>query len=94
VEGVHDQCPVCRAGLGRFLADQETRLPHESVGEIVFYALRGPVHGCQPQPIGQGMLDDSRLDSVALWSGLEEYSDTALNRATVVLFDIRRLLSL
>jgi hypothetical protein len=82
------------AGLGRFLTDQETRLKHVSVGESVFYALRGAVHGGQAQSIAQGMLDDSRLDSVALWSGLEEYYDTALNRANVVLFDIRRLLSL
>ena len=82
------------AGLGRFLTDQETRLKHVSVGESVFYALRGAVHGGQAQSIAQGMLDDARLDSVALWSGLEEYYDTALNRANVVLFDIRRLLSL
>ncbi len=61
---------LCAAGLGRFLCDQETRLTHESVGERVFYALRGPVHGCQAHPIAQGMLDNSRLDSVALWSGL------------------------
>ncbi len=82
------------AGLGRFLTDQETRLKHVSVGESVFYALRGAVHGGQAQSIAQGMLDDARLDSVALWSGLEEHYDTALNRANVVLFDIRRLLSL
>jgi hypothetical protein len=57
--------------------------------------LRGTVHGGQAQSIAQGMLDNARLHSVAfLWSGLEEYYDTALNRANVVLFDIRRLLSL
>jgi uncharacterized membrane protein len=40
------------------------------------------------------MLDDKRLDSIALWIGLETYYDTALNRANVVLFDIRRLLNI
>lgn len=82
------------AGLGRFLTDPQMLSKHTSVGESVFYALRGAVHGGQAQSIAQGMLDESRLDSVALWSGLEFYYDTALNRANVVLFDIRRLLSL
>ncbi len=64
---------------------------HVSVGESV---LRGAVYGGQAQSVAQGMLDDARLDSVAMWSGLGEYYDTALNRANVVHFDIRRLLSL
>ncbi len=82
------------AGMGRFLTDKQMLAKHASVGESVFYALRGAVHGGQAQSIAQGMLDETRLDSVALWSGLEDYYDTALNRANVVLFDIRRLLSL
>jgi hypothetical protein len=40
------------------------------------------------------MLDDKNLDPSELWSALKEYYDTALNRANVVLFDIRRLLHL
>jgi hypothetical protein len=47
------------AGLGRFLTDQEMRLKHVSVGESVFYALRGAVHGGQAQSIAQGMLNDA-----------------------------------
>lgn len=82
------------AGLGRFLTDNQMLAKHVSVGESVFYALRGAVHGGQAQSIAQGMLDDTCLDSVALWSRLEVYYDTALNRANVVLFDIRRLISL
>ena len=64
------------AGLGRFFTDQETRLKHVSVDESIFYALRGAIHSNQAQSIAQGMLDDSRLDSVAMWSGLEEYYGT------------------
>lgn len=82
------------AGLGRFLTDTQMLSKHQSVGESVFYALRGAVHGGQAQSIAQGMMDDTCLDSVALWSRLEAYYDTALNRANVVLFDIRRLISL
>ena len=82
------------AGFGRFLTDDQMPVKHPDVGESVFYALRGAVHGGQAQSIAQGMLDETRLDPVSLWSALEGYYDTALNRANVVLFDIRRLLSL
>ena len=82
------------AGFGRFLTDVQMPSKHPDVGESVFYALRGAVHGGQAQSIAQGMLDEARLDSVSLWTALEEYYDTALNRANVVLFDIRRLLSI
>jgi hypothetical protein len=58
---------------GRLLTGQETRLKQVSVGERIFYALRGAVHGGKAQSLAHGMIDDSRLDSVALWSGLEEY---------------------
>ncbi|KAI2508498.1 hypothetical protein MHU86_5897 [Fragilaria crotonensis] len=64
------------------------------VAESVFYALRGAVHGGQAQSIAQGMLDDKKLEPGLLWSALEEYYNTALNRANVVLFDIRRLLNI
>ena len=82
------------AGFGRFLTDDQMPVKHSAVGESVFYALRGAVHGGQAQSIAQGMLDETRLDPVSLWGALEEYYDTALNRANVVLFDIRRLLSI
>ncbi|KAI2490879.1 hypothetical protein MHU86_23702 [Fragilaria crotonensis] len=77
------------AGFGRFLDDPALSGQHPEIAESIFYALRGAVHGGQAQSIAQGMLDDKRLDPTALWNGLESYYDTALNRANVVLFDIR-----
>ena len=85
---------VGAAGLGRFLTDDQMYTKHPDIGESLFYALRGAVHGGQAQSIAQGMLDEKRLDPVALWSAVEAYYDTALNRANVVLFDFRRLLSI
>ena len=40
------------------------------------------------------MLDDMHLDPTTLWLALESYYDTALNRANVILFDIRRLINI
>jgi hypothetical protein len=82
------------AGFGRFLDETTWTNKYPEVSESVFYALRGAVHGGQAQSIAQSMLDDKQLDPVVLWSGLESYYNTALNRANVVLFDIRRLLNL
>ena len=56
-----------------------------SVGKSVFYLLRTAVHGGQAQSIAQA----DETDPVVLWSGLEAYYDTAVNRANVVLFDVR-----
>ena len=82
------------AGFGRFLDDDTMISKHPEVAESVFYSLRGAVHGGQAQSIAQGMLDDKQLDPASLWSDLEDYYNTALNRANVVLFNIRRLLNL
>ena len=82
------------AGFGRLLTDPDMSTKHPEVAESVFYALRGAVHGGQAQSIAQGMLDDTRLDPTTLWLALESYYDTALNRANVVLFDIRRLINI
>ena len=82
------------AGFGRFLDETTWTDMYPEVSESVLYALRGAVHGGQAQSIAQSMLDDKQLDPVVLWSGLESYYNTALNRANVVLFDIRRLLNL
>jgi hypothetical protein len=68
-------------------------LDDPEVAESVFCALRGAVHGGQAQSIAQGMLDEKRLDPTTLWSVLELYYNKALNRANVVLFDIRRLIN-
>ena len=85
---------VGAAVLGRFLTDKQMYNKHPDIGENLFYALRGAVHGGQAQSIAQGMLDEKRLDPVALWSAVEAYYDTALNRANVVLLDFCRFLSI
>lgn len=81
-------------GFGRFLSDASATTKHPDIAESVFYSLRAAVHGGQAQSIAQAMLDENRLDPVELWSALAAYYDTALNRANVVLFDVRRLLSI
>ena len=82
------------AGFSQFLDNTEVVIRHPEVAVSVFYSLQGAVHGGQAQSIAQQMLDDKNLDPAVLWSALETYYDTALNRANVVLFDTRRLFHL
>lgn len=81
-------------GFDIFLRDADEIRKHPQLGKGVFYLVRTAVHGGQAQSIAQAMVDDNRLDPVELWSQLEEYYDTAVNRANVVLFDVHCLLSL
>jgi hypothetical protein len=53
------------AGFGRFLTDNQMPVKHPEVGESLFYALCGAVHGGQAQSIAQGMLHKTRLDPVS-----------------------------
>ena len=82
------------ACLGRLLDDKTMSGKYPEVAEAVFYALRGAVYGGQAQSIAQTMLDEKNYDPTDLWEGLENYYNTALNRANVVLFDIKRLFNI
>ena len=81
------------AGYSRFLTDEALPAKHVSVSEGVFHSLRGALRDGQAHYMAQALVDDGKLDPVELWKKLEAYYDTALNRANVVLFDVRRLLN-
>jgi hypothetical protein len=81
-------------GFDIFLRDNNEVTKYPGFGQSVFYLIRAAVHGGQAQSIAQAMVDDDRFDPVALWDGLIAYYDTAVNRANVVLFDVRKLLNL
>jgi hypothetical protein len=82
------------AGCFDFLVDEAMAGKHPSMSQSVFFSLRGAVRGGHAQSIAQALVDDKRNTPMALWSELESYYNTALNRANVVLFNIRRLISL
>lgn len=85
---------LAAAGFDRLLEDKSMVDEHPHVAERVFYALRGAILGGPVQSIAQTMLDNKTFDPYALWQGLEDYYNTAQNRAKVVLFEIQRLLNL
>jgi hypothetical protein len=81
------------AGYSRFLTDATLPGNHVSISDGVFHSLRGALREGQAHYMAQALVDEGRLNPVSLWSQLEKYYDTSLNRANVVLFDVRRLLN-
>ena len=82
------------AGYGDFVEEDDMAGRHPEIAKSVFYALRTAVYGGEAQSIAQAMLDDKVYDPFALWMQLETYYDTSLNRANIVLYEIRRLFNL
>lgn len=82
------------AGCFDFLVDETMASKHPSMSQSVFFSLRGAVRAGHAQSIAQALVDEQRNTPMILWSELESYYNTALNRANVVLYNIRRLLSL
>jgi hypothetical protein len=82
------------AGCFDFLGDESMTRKHPGMARSVSFALRGAVRGGQAQSITQALVDKKCNTPMALWSELEAYYNTTLIRANVVLFNIRRLLSL
>ena len=76
------------AGCFDFLVDEAMAGKHPSMSQSVFFSLRGALRGGHAQSIAQASVDDKRNTPIALWSELESYYNTALNRANVVLFNI------
>jgi hypothetical protein len=81
------------AGYVRFFTDASLPITHVGVSKGVFHSLRGVLRDGQAHYMAQALVDEGKLNPVELWSQLEAYYDTTLNRANVVLIDVRRLLN-
>jgi hypothetical protein len=80
-----------QAGLARYLTDADVV---SRVGEAVFYAIRSSLQGGDARSLATALYDAKTLDPFWLWSDIVAYYDTDINRANIVLFDVKRLLNL
>ena len=80
-------------GYSSFLTDVTLPGSHVGVSEGVFHSLRGALREGQAHYMAQALVDEANQNPVTLWAQLDAYYDTTLNRANVVLFDVRRLLN-
>ena len=83
-----------RVGFCRFLTDSSLAVSSKDSAESVFYALRAAMYGGVASTLSQELLDAGEFDPYILCASLSKHYDTSLNRANVVLFEIKRLLKL
>ena len=83
-----------RSGLTSYLSDAALYIKHKELVESVFYTIREALTGGVASSHAETLVDRDTLNPSILWSNLLQYYDTDLNRANVVLFEIKRLLAL
>lgn len=83
-----------QAGLARYLTDKEFAEENKEVAEAVFFSLRASIHGGNARSLATALYDKGIRDPFRLWSDMQAYYDTSINRANVVLFEVKKLLNL
>ena len=83
-----------KAGLVGFLTDKPLITKHPEMAVSVFYALRAALQGGTASTLSTALYDEKQYDPSLLWKSIEAWYDTAVNRANVVLFEVKRLLNL
>ena len=80
-----------KAGLVGFLTDKPLITNHPEMAVSVFYALRAALQGGTASTLSTALYDEKQYDPSLLWKSIEAWYDTAVNRANVVLFEVKRL---
>ena len=83
-----------QAGLARYLTDSQCVDDNKEVAEAVFFALRAAIQGGNARSLATALYDKGIRDPCQLWTDLQKYYDTDINRANVVLFEVKKLLNL
>lgn len=83
-----------QAGLSGAISRSEYRTSHMELSISIFYGLRAALQDGHAKNHAQNLFDKNDCDAYKLWTVLESYYDTDLNRANVVLFEVKRLLGL
>jgi hypothetical protein len=83
-----------QAGLAEYLTNVHTVVSNKDLSHGVFYAIRTALQDGTAVTLSTALFDKKDYDPSKLWSDLDGYYDTSVNRANVVLFDIKKLLNL
>ena len=83
-----------KAGLVGFLTNKSLISKHPEMAVSVFYALRAALQGSTASTLSTALYNEKQYDPSLLWTSIEAWYDTVVNRANVVLFAVKRLLNL
>ena len=77
-----------------FTHDPSTVTKQPEMATSVFYALRAALQNGTASNFATALYDDNNFNPLDLWRNIEQWYDTSVNRANVVLFEVKKLLSL
>ena len=83
-----------KAGLICFTNDPSTVTKHLEMATSVFYALRAALLNGTASNFATALYDANMCSPLDLWRIIEQWYDTLVNRANVVLFEVKKMLSL
>jgi hypothetical protein len=82
-----------QAGLARYLTDANVMSSNKEVAKAVLYAICFFLQGGDARSLATALYDTSTLNPFRLWSDIVAYYDTDINRANIILFDVKHLLN-
>ena len=82
------------AGLARYLTDPALAVKNPDLAESVFYALRRATMNGLAKHVSEDLINQKIYNPTNLWSNIEKYYDVNVNKANVILYEIKRLLAL
>ena len=83
-----------KAGLICFTNDPSTVTKQPEMATSVFYTLQAALQNGMASNFATALYDDNNCNPLNLWWKIEQWYDTSVNRANVVLFEVKKLLSL
>ena len=83
-----------KAGLIRFITDPSMITKYPELATSVFYALQATLQNGMASNFATALYDDNKCNPLELWKNIEQWYDTLVNCANVVLFEVKKLLSL
>ena len=67
---------------------------HPEIATSVFYALRAALQNGTAPNFATALYGDNKCNPLELWQNIEQWYDTSVYRANVVLFEVKKLLCL
>ena len=83
-----------KAGHIHFTHGCSTVTKHPEMAMSIFYALWAALQNGTASNFATALYDDNQCNPLDLWWNIEQWYDTSVNHANVVLFEVKRLLSL
>ena len=83
-----------KAGLIRFTTDPTMITKYPELATSVFYTLQAALQNGTASNFATALYDDNKCNPLELWKNIEQWYDTSVNCANMVLFEVKKLLSL